>query len=59
MRAAAVVSAAIVAVGAYLAIAATLSISPSWIALGILAIATVSAMAVMATEGSSAPSSSR
>jgi hypothetical protein len=59
MRAAAVVSAAIIAAGAYLAVAATLSISASWIALGILAIATVSAMAVMATEGSSAPSPSR
>ncbi|MEA2652005.1 MAG: hypothetical protein QOI85_1726 [Chloroflexota bacterium] len=59
MRAAAVVSAAMVALGAYLAVAATLSISPSWIAFGILAIATVSAMAVVLPEGSSAPSSAR
>ena len=56
MRTAAVTSAAIVAIGLYLAIAATLSISISWIALGILAIAVVSAMGVMAGEGSSARS---
>jgi hypothetical protein len=59
MRAAAVTSAAVIAAGLYLAVAATLSISISWIALGILAIAVVSAMGVMATEGSSAPSPSR
>ena len=59
MRAAAVTSAAVIAVGLYLAVAATLSISISWIALGILAIAVVSAMGVMATEGSSARSLSR
>ena len=56
MRTAAVTSAAIVAIGLYLAIAATLSISISWIALGILAIAVVSAMGAMAGEGSSARS---
>ena len=59
MRTAAVTSAAIVAIGLYLAVAATLSISISWIALGILAIAVVSAMAVMTTEGSSVHSASR
>ena len=59
MRTAAVTSAAIVAIGLYLAVAATLSISISWIALGILAIAVVSAMGVMANEGSSARSVSR
>jgi uncharacterized SAM-binding protein YcdF (DUF218 family) len=59
MRAAAVISAAVIAVGLYLAVAATLSISISWIALGVLAIAVVSAMGVMATEGSSARSPSR
>ncbi len=59
MRAAAVTSAAIIAVGLYLAVAATLSISTGWIALGILAIAIVSAMGVMATEGPSARSPSR
>jgi hypothetical protein len=59
MRAAAVIAAAVIAVGLYLAVAATLAISISWIALGILAIAVVSAMGVMATEGSSAQSPSR
>ena len=59
MRAAAITSAAVIAAGVYLAVAATLSISISWIALGILAIAIVAAMGVMATEGSSAPSPSR
>lgn len=59
MRAAAVISAAVIAVGLYLAVAATLSISIPWIALGVLAIAVVSAMGVMATEGSSARSPSR
>ena len=59
MRAAAVTSAAIVAIGLYLAVAAMLSISISWIALGVLAIAVVSAIGVMATEGSSARSPSR
>jgi hypothetical protein len=56
MRAATVISAAVIADGIYLAIAATLSISTSWIALGILAIAIVSAVGVMATEGPSARS---
>ena len=58
MRTAAVTSAAVIAVGLYLALAATLSISTGWIALGVLAIAIVSAMGVMATEGSSARASS-
>ena len=56
MRAAAVVSAAVIAVGVYLAVTATLSISTGWIALGVLGIAIASAMGVMATEGSSARS---
>jgi hypothetical protein len=59
MRAAAVISAAVIAAGTYLALAATLSISTSWMALGVLAIAIVSAVGVMATEGSSARSLSR
>jgi hypothetical protein len=59
MRAAAVFSAAVIAVGVYLAVAATLAISTSWFALGIIAIAVFSAMGAMATEGSSAPSPSR
>jgi len=50
MRAAAVISAAVIAVGVYLAVAATLSISTSWMALGVLAIAIVSAIGIMATE---------
>jgi hypothetical protein len=58
MRAAAVTSAAVIAVGVYLAVASTLSLSTGWIALGVLAIAIASAMGVMATEGSSTPSPS-
>lgn len=50
MRAAAVISAAVIAVGLYLAVSATLSVSTSWIALGVLAIATTAALGVMASE---------
>ena len=50
MRAAAVISAAVIAVGFHLAVSATLSVSTSWIALGVLAIATVAALGVMAGE---------
>ena len=51
MRAAAVISAAVIAAGAYLAIAATLSVSTSWTSLGLLAIAVVAALSVMAADG--------
>ena len=50
MRAAAYLSAAVIVIGTYLAIASTFSFSTSWIALGILAIAILVAAAVMATE---------
>jgi hypothetical protein len=53
MRAAAFISAAVIAAGVYLAVAATLSVSTSWMALGVLAIAIVSAVGIMATERSS------
>ena len=56
MRAAAVTSAALISVGVYLAVGATLSVTTSWIALGILAIAIVAALAVMANERPSARS---
>ena len=59
MRAAAVISAAVIAVGVYLAVAATLSVSTSWIAFGVLAIAILSAIGVMATERPSGLSTSR
>jgi len=49
MRAAAFFSVAIVAVGAYLAIAATLALSPAWIALGALGIAFSAAIGLMAS----------
>ena len=50
MRAAAIVSAAVVAVGVYLAVSAMLSASTSWMALGVLVIAIVAALSVMAGE---------
>ena len=59
MRSAAVISAAVIAVGVYLAVAATLSVSTSWMALGVLAIAIVSAIGIMATERSSAVPTAR
>lgn len=56
MRAAAFIAAAIIAAGIYLAVAATLTLPTSWIALGILAIAVVAALGVMVTERPAAPS---
>ena len=50
MRAAAIVSAAVVAVGVYLAVATMLSVSTSWMALGVLVIAIAAALGVMASE---------
>jgi hypothetical protein len=50
MRAAAFIPAGIIAAGIYLALAATLTIPTSWIALGILAIAVVAAIGVMVSE---------
>ena len=55
MRAAAVISAAVIAVGLYLAVSAMLSVSTSWIALGVLAIAAAAAVGVMASERPAVP----
>jgi len=59
MRAAAVISVALIAVGVYVAVASMLSVSTSWMALGILAIAILAALGVMASERPSARSMSR
>ena len=50
MRAAAVFSASLVAVGLYLAIAAAFAFSPTWIGLGILAIASLAAIGLVAVQ---------
>lgn len=47
MRAAAYLPVAIIAIGAYLMIAATFVFSPAWIALGVLAIAVTTAIAIV------------
>jgi hypothetical protein len=49
MRALAIVAGAIIAAGTYLAIAATIAVSPAWIALGVLAIALAAAIAMVAS----------
>lgn len=51
MQAAALFSAAVVSSGIYLAIASMLGLSTSWIALGILAIAVLASVAMMAADG--------
>ena len=56
MRAAALLSVAVIAIGAYLMIAAALALSPTWIVLGMLAIAVTSAIAIVSAESRSAPS---
>jgi hypothetical protein len=56
MRAAALFSVAIIAIGAYLMIAAALAFSPTWIALGMLAIAVAAAGAIVSAQSRSAPS---
>ena len=56
MRSAAFLSAAILAIGAYLMIAASLAISPSWIAVGVLAIAGSMAAALVGVEQRAAQS---
>jgi len=48
MRTAALASAAVIAIGAYLMIAASLALSPSLIALGVLGIAVTTAIVVVA-----------
>ena len=56
MRAAALLPVAIIAIGAYLMLAATLALSLTWIALGVLAIAVTSAIAIVSAETRSVPS---
>lgn len=56
MRAAALLSVAIIAIGAYLMIASALALSVTWIALGVLAIAVTSAIAIVTAEPRSATS---
>ncbi len=53
MQSAAVLSAAVIASGIYLAIASMFGFSTSWIALGILAIAVLASVAMMAANGPS------
>ncbi|HEX7195963.1 MAG TPA: hypothetical protein VF364_03910 [Candidatus Limnocylindria bacterium] len=53
MQSAAVLSAAVIASGIYLAIASMIGFSTSWIALGILAIAVLASVAMMAANGPS------
>ena len=54
MRAAAYLPVAIIAIGAYLMIAATFALSPAWIALGVLAIAVTTAVAIVSVAPPSA-----
>jgi hypothetical protein len=56
MRAAAFTSIAIIAIGAYLMIAASVGLSPTWIGLGVLVIALTAAVALVGTEPRSAAS---
>lgn len=50
MRAAAFLSAAIIAIGVYLMIASALALGPTWIGLGALAIAVSMAVALVSAE---------
>lgn len=56
MRATAIVSGAIILAGVYLAIAATSGMSATWTALGILAIAVVASIAMVAAPAQGSPS---
>jgi hypothetical protein len=53
MRAAAFLAASLVAIGLYLAIAAAFAFSPTWIGVGMLAIAAIAAVGLVATSGRS------
>jgi hypothetical protein len=56
MRAAAFTSAAIIAIGAYLMIAAAVALGPTWIVVGTLAIALAMAIAIVGpAQRTSAP----
>jgi hypothetical protein len=52
MRAAAFFAASLVAIGLYLAVAAAFAFTPTWIGLGMLAIAAIAAVGLVATGGS-------
>ncbi len=56
MRAAAYLPVAIIAIGAYLMIAATFVFSPAWIAIGVLGIAVLAAIALVSGGQRSVPS---
>lgn len=58
MRAAAFFAASLVAIGLYIAIAAAFAFTPTWIGIGMLAISSVAAVALVAT-GDSARTSTR
>lgn len=53
MRAAAFFATSLVAIGLYLAVAAAFAFTPTWIGAGMLAIAAVAAIGLVATSGSS------
>lgn len=50
MRAASFLAATVIAIGAYLAVASIIGMSPSWIGLGILAIAVVASVTLVAVQ---------
>ena len=56
MRAAALLSIAIIAIGAYLMIAATFALSSIWIVFGVLGIAVSAAVGIVSAEGRAATS---
>ena len=55
MRAAAFFAASLVAIGLYLAVAAAFAFTPTWIGVGMLVIAAVASVGLVASKGSSAP----
>lgn len=59
MRAAAFFAASLVAIGLYLAIAAAFAFTPTWIGLGILAIAAGAAVGLVATTRAGQPATAR
>jgi uncharacterized RDD family membrane protein YckC len=58
MRAAAFFAASLVAIGLYLAAAAAFAFTPTWIGLGMLTIASVAAIGLVMTSGTSSVNSS-
>ncbi len=59
MRAAAFFATSLVAIGLYLAVAAAFGFTPTWIGVGMLAIAAVAAVGLVAMSGPSSPEPSR